>query len=176
MDEHDFDEFYAASAQRITSQVHAMIGDRDEAQECVQEAFARVWADRHKMDDVRHPEAWVRTTAYRLAVSRWRRVVRSRRPPDRALQDPAVVAPPSETYVAVVEALRRIPAAQRQAVVLHHLADLSVLEVAAELGVPESTVKTRLRRGRAALAELLGEDHALAGRTRVDVAGGRGRG
>lgn len=155
MDDHEFDEFYAASAQRVTTQVYAMIGDRDEAQECVQEAFARAWVARRRLDRMQHPEAWVRTTAYRLAVSRWRRAVRARRTPDRALQGPGVAAGPSETYVAVVAALRRIPAVQRQAIVLHHLADLPVQEVAVELGVPEGTVKTRLRRGRAALAALL---------------------
>src|SRR6478735_12834609 len=152
MDEHEFDEFYAASAQRITSQVYAMIGNRDEAQECVQEAFARAWSERRRLSGVQYPEAWVRTTAYRLAVSRWRRATRARRHPDRAVQGTGLVAEPSETYVAVVAALRKIPAAQRQAIVLHHLADLPVRDVAVELGVPESTVKTRLRRGRAALA------------------------
>lgn len=158
MDEHEFDEFYAASAQRITSQVYAMIGDRDEAQECVQEAFARAWSHRRTFHEVRHPEAWVRTTAYRLAVSRWRRAARGRRAPDRALQGAGLQAGPDETYVAVVEALKKLPAVQRQAVVLHHLADLSVRDVADELGVPEGTVKTRLARGRAALASLLADD------------------
>jgi RNA polymerase sigma-70 factor, ECF subfamily len=157
MDEDEFDTFYTASAQRITSQVYAMIGDRDEAQECVQEAFARAWSHRRRFADVQHPEAWVRTTAYRLAVSRWRRATRGRRDPDRALGSPAVAPAPDETYVAVVAALSQIPAAQRQAIVLHHLADIPVAEVALELGVPEGTVKTRLRRGRAALAALLAD-------------------
>ena len=44
------------------------------------------------------------------------------------------------------------------ALVLHHLADLSVAEVARELEVPEGTIKARLSRGRAALAELLRDD------------------
>ena len=52
-------------------------------------------------------------------------------------------------------ALRRLPAAQREAIALHHLADLPVAEVALTLGVPEGTVKARLARGRAALAVLL---------------------
>lgn len=46
MDEREFDEFYVASFRRLTSQVYAMIGDLDEAQECVQEAFVRAWAHR----------------------------------------------------------------------------------------------------------------------------------
>lgn len=158
MDEVEFDEFYRASAQRITSQVHAMLGNRDEAQECVQEAFARAWAQRRKMRDVQYREAWVRTTAYRLAVDRWRKVSRSRRQPDRALQEAEVVAGPDETYLAVVAALGQLPETQRQAIVLHHLADLPVNDVAYELGVPEGTVKTWLRRGRAAMATLLGDE------------------
>ena len=54
-------------------------------------------------------------------------------------------------------ALRQLPAAQREAIALHHLADLPVAEVALTLGVPEGTVKARLARGRAALAALLTE-------------------
>ncbi len=96
MDEREFDDFYAASFQRITGQVYAMIGNRDEAQECVQEAFARAWAHRKKIDKAEHPEAWVRTTAYRLAVSRWRRTTRGRRPTDRAVGAAVEAAPPSD--------------------------------------------------------------------------------
>lgn len=155
MDEREFDDFYSGSFRRITHQVHAMIGDRDEAQECVQEAFVHAWAHRRKLDRAEHPEAWVRTTAYRLAVSRWRRTVRGRRPADRALAAPAATAPPDESRVALVAALRRLPEDQRRALVLHHLADLPVREVAAEVGAPEGTVKARLSRGRTALAALL---------------------
>ena len=49
MDEHEFDEFYTASFRRLTGQVYAMIGNLDEAQECVQEAFVRAWAHRRKL-------------------------------------------------------------------------------------------------------------------------------
>ena len=158
MDEREFDDFYTASFQRVTGQVYAMIGDRDEAQECVQEAFVRAWAHRRKLERADHPEAWVRTTAYRLAVSRWRRTVRGRRPADRALGAPTSTAAPSETHVALVAALKQLPEAQRRTLVLHHLADLPVHAVARELGVPEGTVKARLSRGRAALAALLTDD------------------
>src|SRR6187551_3932469 len=102
MDEREFDDFYAASFQRITAQIYAMIGNRDEAQECVQEAFARAWAHRRKLDRTEHPEAWVRTTAYRLAVSRWRRTVVRRRPADRALQPQRPVAGPDPDRVALL--------------------------------------------------------------------------
>src|SRR3954469_21128842 len=158
MDEREFDDFYAASFPRITGQVYAMIGNRDEAQECVQEAFVRAWAHRRKLDKAEHPEAWVRTTAYRLAVSRWRRTVRGRRPVDRAVGTAYESAAPSEAHVALVTALKQLPEAQRQALVLHHIADMPVHDVAREVGVPEGTIKARLSRGRAALAALLSDD------------------
>lgn len=158
MDEQAFDEFYAASFRRVTSQLYAMIGDRDEAQECVQEAFVRAWAHRRQLNRSENPEAWVRTTAYRLAVSRWRRTQRSHRPADRALSAGPHTRAADESHVALVAALRQLPEAQRRTLVLHHIADLPVHEVAREVGVPEGTVKARLSRGRAALAALLDDN------------------
>lgn len=170
MDAEEFDDFYAASFGRLVHQVHAMVGDRDEAQECVQEAFVRAWSHRGRLDRSRAPEAWVRTTAHRLAVSRWRRATRGRKDPDRALQPTPAVPAPNEDQVAVISALRQLPETQRRALVLHHLCDLSVQAVAAETGVAVGTVKARLSRGRAALAELL-SDPAVTART-----GGASRG
>ncbi len=155
MDESEFDDFYSSSFRRVTAQLYAMIGDPDEAQECVQEAFVRAWSHRSKLDRGQHPEAWVRTTAYRLAVSRWRRRGLARRPQDRALSPATSTIPADESHVALVDALRRLPENQRQALVLHHLCDLPVADVAREVGVPEGTIKARLSRGRAALAVLL---------------------
>lgn len=158
MDEAEFDAFYAGSFARLVGQLQAMIGNRDEAQECVQEAFVRAWSHRRQLAHAHAPDAWVRTTAYRLAVSRWRRTMRGRRAPDRALQQQAPVAGPTGDHVALMAALARLPEGQRRVLVLHHVCDLSVQQVAAEVGVPEGTVKARLSRGRAALRELLGDD------------------
>jgi len=159
MDAEAFDEFYAASFRRLVGQIYAMIGSHDEAQECVQEAFVRAWSHRRQLDDARSPEAWVRTTAYRLAVSRWRRTLRARRDPDRAVQHAGDVPGPSGDHVALVRALEQLPEPQRRALVLHHLCDLSVADVAAETGAPEGTVKARLSRGRTALQALMDDDN-----------------
>lgn len=155
MNESEFDEFYTSSFARINAQLYAMIGDRDEAQDCVQEAFVRAWSHRGKLSRAEHPEAWVRTTAYRLAVSRWRRTRLAKRPSDRALSPALRSEATDETRVALMAALAQLPLNQRQALVLHHLCDLPVHAVAQEVGVPEGTVKARLSRGRTALAALL---------------------
>ncbi|QYJ02534.1 sigma-70 family RNA polymerase sigma factor [Nocardioides panacisoli] len=158
MDEQEFDEFYAASFRRVTTQVYALIGDAEEAADCVQEAFARAWSHRRKLDRAEYPEAWVRTTAHRLAISRWRRRRRDRGAPDRAVGGALATREVDETHVALVAALRQLPPAQREALVLHHIADLPVHRVAVEVGAPEGTVKARLSRGRTALAALLTDD------------------
>lgn len=163
MDADEFDEFYAASFRRVTSQVYAMIGDLDEATECVQEAFARAWAHRRKLDRSGHPEAWVRTTAHRLAVSRWRRRKVASRPVDRAVGATTEAPALDENHVALVAALKQLPEAQRRALVLHHIADLPIQQVAAETGVPEGTVKARLSRGRTTLAALLSDESGFHG-------------
>ena len=158
-DESSFDEFYRTTSRRVMHHVYAMTGDRTEAQDCVQEAYARAWqrwAQLHRDDDRDgDPEAWVRTVARRIAVSRWRRT----RTAARHLLvhgREQTVPPPSEDHRVLVDALRRIPEAQRHAVVLHHLVGLSVEEVARETGAPAGTVKARLSRGRAALADVIG--------------------
>ncbi len=73
MDELEFDEFYQASFPRLVGQLSAMTGSLAEAQDCVQEAFVRAWLHRSSLSTVGSPDAWVRTVAWRLAVSRWRR-------------------------------------------------------------------------------------------------------
>ncbi|MFL6109173.1 MAG: SigE family RNA polymerase sigma factor [Marmoricola sp.] len=163
MDENEFDEFYTASFARLTGQIFAMIGDRDEAQDCVQEAFVRAWDHRAALSRAEYPEAWVRTTAYRLAVSRWRHHRLGRRPADRAVSLATTTEAHDESRVALVAALRRLPEKQRQALVLHHLCDLPVQAVAREVGVSEGTIKARLSRGRAALAVLLSPADTTSG-------------
>lgn len=157
MDAAAFDAFYSASFSRVVGQVYAMCGDFAEAQDCVQEAFVRAWDHRRQMERTRAPEAWVRTVAWRLAVSRWRRTRRALLPPDRSRFPTQHGGEPDIEHTALVTALRQIPEEQRRAIVLHHLCDLSVADVAAETGVPTGTVKARLSRGRAALALLLSE-------------------
>ncbi|MFD3624203.1 SigE family RNA polymerase sigma factor [Streptomyces sp. NPDC058698] len=156
-DEHvEFDAFYAESVGRLIGQLYAMTGDLAEAQDVVQEAFARAWERRAELDLNGAPEAWVRTVAWRLAVSRWRRV-RTALAFARRQGPPAPAPPPEPHHVLLVQALRQIPEAHRRAVVLHHLCDLTVEQVAAEAGCPVGTVKVHLSRGRAALARLLAD-------------------
>jgi DNA-directed RNA polymerase specialized sigma24 family protein len=74
-----FDVFYTASAPRLVRQLHAMTGDLTEAQDCVQEACARAWQRWPAVRSYDSPEAWVRSVAWNVAVSRFRRLTAGRR-------------------------------------------------------------------------------------------------
>src|SRR5216683_2193812 len=127
----EFTEFYAASFRRLVGQLYAMTGDRAEAQDAVQEAFIRAWEHRGKLDRLGAPEAWVRTAAWRIAVSRWRRA-RAGLHLMASHSRPEIVDGPGPDRVALIDALRKVPAEQRRALVLYHLCDLSVDQIAAE--------------------------------------------
>lgn len=148
---------YDASYRRLVGQLVVATGDLAEAEDAVQEAFARAVNHARTFRDTDNPEAWLRVVAINVARSRWRRMQRwagllPRLAPLASYDDHS-----TPDRIALLEALKRLPAAQREAVTLHHLADLQVSDIAAQLGVPTGTVKARLSRGRAALAALLGE-------------------
>ena len=155
-DPSDFDAFYANSVRRLTGQLYAMTGNRAEAEDAVQEAFARAWQRWEKVSAYADPEAWVRTVSHRIGVSSWRKAVNRLAAHRRygATEDVPAAGP---DHVALVAALRRIPAEQRRAIVLHHLVGLPVDEVARETRSRPGTVKARLARGRRALAPHLSE-------------------
>ena len=152
----DFDQLYQARYLDVVATLHALIGDLGEAQELAQEAFCRAWQRWNRVARYDDPASWVRRVAVNLATSRWRRLAVARRHLLRRERRPE---PPQlePDHVLLVEALRTLPADQRRAIVLHHLVDLPVHEVASELGVPVGTVKSWLHRGRAALAAYLSE-------------------
>ncbi|WP_433796157.1 sigma-70 family RNA polymerase sigma factor [Actinoplanes sp. CA-252034] len=155
---------YEAYYRRLVTQVFGLVGDLAEAEDAVHEAFARVVASPRSFLRADDAERWLRVAALNVARTRYRRrwlfdrLVRS----GRVEATPASAPGVSGDRVALVAALRRLAPPTREAVVLHHLADLSVTEVAATLGVPVGTVKARLARGRAALATFLSDDAPAA--------------
>ncbi len=156
MRDSEIQELYAASYRRLLGQLIGVTGSVAEAEDVVQEAFVRGLSHPRRLLGADNPEAWLRTVAVNLARSRWRRAQRLVGLAPRLVEEP----PQGDTdgSVVLLQALRMLPAGQRQVIALHHLADLSVEQVAATLGLPTGTVKARLARGRATLATLLVEE------------------
>ncbi|WP_346538370.1 SigE family RNA polymerase sigma factor [Micromonospora sp. DPT] len=153
-DAQSFDEFYRSTSGRTLRYGHAVAGDHGEAQDLVQEAYARAWRQWGNLATHPAPEAWLRLVVSRLATDRFRRL-RGWRTAVSRTGLPEDVRPPGEDTVLLVGALRQLPANQRQALALHYLFDMPVEEIARETGAPTGTVKSWLSRGRARLAVLL---------------------
>jgi DNA-directed RNA polymerase specialized sigma24 family protein len=152
----DFAEFYREARDDCLRTVLVSIGDRDTAQDLVDEAFARACASWRTVSRHPAPQAWVVRTALNVGVSRWRR--RRREVP---VADPGQVADPAVTGGTpagpvdppVMAALLRLPARQRQVVALRLFLDLDTIRTAEVLGVAPSTVKAHLARALAALRD-----------------------
>jgi RNA polymerase sigma-70 factor (ECF subfamily) len=155
-------DVFEASYRKLVVQLFGITGDFDEAEDLVQEAFVRAAASGRRFLRVDNKEAWLRTAAINAHRSRWRKMRNGRRAQQRMLapRDPVEL----EVHLEIITALRQLPEQQRQVIALHYLADLPVDRIAEELGVPAGTVKSRLSRGRDALASRLtyaegGVDH-----------------
>ncbi|WP_020525794.1 SigE family RNA polymerase sigma factor [Catelliglobosispora koreensis] len=157
----DLSSLYHASYRRLVAQVFAFTTDLSEAQDAVQEAFARALARRRGLSDIDAPEAWLRTVAINIVRRRWRRkqllntILLRERPLAKLVADA-----PEPDRTDLREALSSLPQAYREVIVLHYLADLPVDEVASILEVPVGTVKSRLSRGRDALKGMLDDVEA----------------
>jgi RNA polymerase sigma-70 factor (ECF subfamily) len=150
-------DLYLASYQRLVLQLYPVTGDLGEAQEVVQEAFVKLLASPRRISVLDNPEAWLRTVAVNQARNRRRRRRVLQRLLHRVGAAPTEVPGATPDHVALMTAMRALPAGQREAIALHYFADLPVTEVAELLQVSAGTVKSRLSRGRTALARLLGE-------------------
>jgi RNA polymerase sigma-70 factor (ECF subfamily) len=148
--------------------------DRDEAADALQEALISAF----RRAGSYRGEAEVTTWLHRIVVNACldrirRRTVRAWQPLGE--RDPASPRDPQaevDTRLAVRAALARLPAEQREALVLVDMEDLPVAEVARMLAVPEGTIKSRCSRGRTALAALLREPEPVQD---VPAAGNRRR-
>ena len=149
-----FEEFFAASYGPLVGLLFAFLHDRAQAEDMVQDAFASALLRWRVVRGYNDPEAWVRKVAFRRAVDHHRRNARQFRALLRL--GPAPSPPPvGAEHVDLVRALRKLPLAQREVLVLHYVAELAVERIAADLGLPAGTVKSRLARGRAALGHHL---------------------
>ncbi|MFF0447383.1 sigma factor-like helix-turn-helix DNA-binding protein [Streptomyces sp. NPDC004609] len=147
----EFDACYLSRAKQLIAAVYAMTGEVTEAEDAVQEAFARAWQRWDRLTaGGEDPTPWIRTVAMRLAVSSWRKS-RNRARAHARHGPPPDLPGLGPDHVVLVDALRRLRPDQRRAVVLHYLLDLPIAVVAEETGATPGAVKTRLRRARTAL-------------------------
>ncbi|MGH2808250.1 MAG: sigma-70 family RNA polymerase sigma factor [Actinomycetota bacterium] len=153
MSRSDFALFYESSFHQVLAAAQAFTSDRDVAYESTQEAFARAFARWRRVSAASSPEAWVVTTALNLCRRHFRR--------RGSLPRGDLTAPEaSADRLDMLSALRSLPERQRQAAVLHYIADYPVAAVADAMGISDGAVKAHLSKARDALRRSLEVRHA----------------
>jgi len=129
-----------------------LLGNRDEAEEAVQESFCRAWRKLDTLQDHAKFRVWITGILYRICCDVLRRRVRTKRilgalPQVDAAADPAAAG--------VVDEAMELPEEYRAPIVLFYLQEMTVAELAETLGISEENAKVRLHRGRKMLRERL---------------------
>jgi RNA polymerase sigma-70 factor (sigma-E family) len=148
-EQRQFAEFYRAHRAACVKAVVAGTGDRQGAEDLVAEAFTRAWMSWRKVSRHPAPQAWVVRTALNLRVSAWRR--RRREVPLADDHDVAVGPGIGGVDARLMDALRRLPARQREVIALRTFLDLDTETTAKVLGIAAGTVTAHLSRAVATL-------------------------
>jgi RNA polymerase sigma-70 factor, ECF subfamily len=153
-----FDEFYATHFDDLARTLTVALADRDAAEEAAQEALTRALRRWRHVRTLDRPAAWLYVVAMNHVRDRWRREKREPRtdaPADSTALDPSGAV---TTAVSVRDAIKTLPARQREAVVLRYLADLPVADVAEAMGCAVGTVKATLHQALQSMRVELEED------------------
>jgi RNA polymerase sigma-70 factor (sigma-E family) len=153
---------YEAHAVGLIRLAIVMLGDRPAAEDVVQEAFCGLYRRWGQLDDPGNAQRYVRSAVLngcRSALRRLHRESRSARPDEwlETSESAEALALVNAEHRAVLSALRRLPARQREALVLRFYLDLPEPEIARSMGVSPGTVKSTTSRALAALGRLVQE-------------------
>ncbi|MGH3105287.1 MAG: RNA polymerase sigma factor [Gaiellaceae bacterium] len=160
-----FEELYGRFARSVYGLALRRLGDRDRAEEAVQETFTAVWRSARSYRADRGPGApWLYAVARNAIVDRFR--VQGEPVadvPDTASGEDGPDAAVEAGWIAwrVHRALEDLPAREREVLELAYWGGLSQSEVAEFLNVPLGTVKTRTRSGLGRLSSLLDHEDLL---------------
>src|SRR5881409_1303239 len=171
-EERAFQELVDRYQTRLLNFINRTIGDRERAEDLVQEVFIRVFRHLHRFDRTKKFSTWVYTIASNLAKNELRN--RSRNPlvlfqtikgnwddEDRPLQFEDTTSRPDDLFrkrhlrELVEETVAKLPEHHRQVFVLRELEGKSYEEIAEITSCNLGTVKSRLNRARTAFAAII---------------------
>lgn len=153
-----FGDVFEREYPRLVQVAHALTGKRDLAEEVAQESLVSAWRRWNHVAELERPDLWLRRAAVNRCISLHRRAVaevaalaKLHNFGSRSHHDEL---PDAELWSAV----RRLGTHQRVAVVLSAVEERTAAEIGEVLGCSAETAQTHIRRGRARLAEWLGDD------------------
>lgn len=147
-----FEAFFRHASSRVYRGLFAALGDADLAEEATAEAFTRAYARWDQVAGFANPAGWTFRVGLNWATSRLRRrrFLDTRRVPERTVEDPDPLDP------VLIEHIRNLGRHQIEVVVLRYFFDLDQQTISEILAVPVGTVRSRLSRALASLAQRLG--------------------
>ena len=151
----EFMEFVRSRSLALRRTAYLLCGDWSSGDDLVQESLAKVYVAWPRIAASQAVESYTRTTMLRTYLNekrKWRREVHLREVPEHPTDDKDTAL-----TVTLSALLRELPTHQRAVLVLRFYQDLSVPQIAQELGIPEGTVKSQLSRGLATMRVRLGE-------------------
>ena len=153
----EFMEFVRARSLALRRTAYLLCGDWSSGDDLVQESLAKVYVAWPRIAASQAVESYTRTTMLRTYLNekrKWRREVNLGEVPEHPTDD-------NDTALTVTLSalLHELPNSQRAVLVLRFYQDLSVPQIAHELGIPEGTVKSQLSRGLATMRVRLGEPY-----------------
>ena len=148
--DHDaFAVLAGAAISRLDSAAWLILRDPEQAKDAVQNTLVRAWRDLPTLRDPDRFDAWLHRLLVRAAIDEARRLRRHRVDIDLTALDPPAVAG-TEAAVADRDELERgflrLEPEMRAVIALHYYLDLTMPDVAATLGIPVGTAKSRLNR------------------------------
>lgn len=155
--EEGFSELYAAHHAEAVRLAYLLCGHQERAEDAVGDAFVKVWRAWNR-GGIENPRAYIRRAVVNTVNSRFRRLALERREAERRSGDARGPERSDERLAQrdeLVDALARLPARQRTAIVLRYWADLSEADAAEAMGVSPGTVKSSLSRGIQRLRDLV---------------------
>jgi RNA polymerase sigma-70 factor (ECF subfamily) len=159
---------YASTLYRVA---YSVLRNAADAEDAVQEAFLRVLRHRETLGEVRDQRVWLIRIVWNVVLDRKRRM--KTRPETDDVTELARVLPAeglsaeervaaAQHHARVLACIERLPAKERQVLTLSAFEELTSVEIAAVIGITESSVRSRLFRARNLMAGLL--DHTRSQR------------
>lgn len=166
-----FDELYRSVESRVFGLCLALLRERQQAEEVTQETFLHIWQRAASFDASRGPAfSWIMRVARSKAIDRIRQSQASRvrdtqyaeltHEPDKDLVVERVLQ--KVESVSMQRALGMLSDKQRQALMLTYFGAMTSSQISLRLGIPASTVKTRIRDGLTKLGAHLAEMELVA--------------
>lgn len=159
------ERLFATCQGELLGTLYCLLGNAEDARDALQEAFVKCWRHAAELDGVENLRAWVfrvvLNTGRDLRQSAWRRKRRAlpeeEAMPCNSASQPGAQIEADERIARLREALAHLRPEEQEVFLLRQNGELTYEEIAAQLGIPVGTAKTRMRCALAHLRSVLRE-------------------